>query len=254
MSMNNISGNVYGRLTAIEFSYKKNKMAYWKCRCECGNVVFVQRNHLVSGHTKSCGCLKNKYNITNHRIFKIWCNMIDRCKNPNRKDSNCYFEKGISVCEEWKTYENFEYWSFANGYSNNLTIDRVDSNKDYEPSNCRWITIQEQQRNKCTNVMVTYEGETLCMSDWAKRFGINRATLESRIYDLGYSFEEAIKKKKGSLKTNVIIAYNGKEYTQSEFARLAGCTPQWVCQLCKKGLSAEEIMQKTEKLRKVEGV
>ena len=248
--MNNISGNRYGKLTALEFSYMKNSHPFWKCKCDCGNVTYKDYWHLVDGHTKSCGCLKHKYTIKNKRIFSIWYKMIDRCKNANRKDAKSYYDKGIRVCAEWHTYENFESWSLENGYTDNLTIDRIDSNGNYEPSNCRWITIQEQQKNKCTNVMVTYNGETLCMSDWAKRFGINRVTLESRIYDLGYSFEEAIKKEKGSQKTNVIISYGGNTYTQSGFAKFLGCTPQWIYILRKKGLTPEEIAIKV-KNRKV---
>lgn len=248
--MNDISGNVYGRLTAIGFSYKKNGREYWKCKCSCGNDKYVQYYHLLSGHTKSCGCLKNKHSITNKRIFSIWSNMIDRCKNPNRKDSNCYFEKGIRVCKEWGKYESFESWALQNGYSDNLTIDRINSDGNYEPANCRWITIQEQQRNKCTNAMFTHNGVTKCLTDWADELGINRGTLESRINKLGYSFDEAISKPCGSQKTNVFIEHNGKKYTQAEFARLAKCTPQWIFQLKKKGLSAEQILEKTEKLRR----
>ena len=159
--MNNISGNRYGKLTALEFSYMKDGHPFWKCKCDCGNVTYKNYWHLVDGHTKSCGCLKRKYTIKNKRIFSIWYNMIDRCRNANRKDAKSYYDKGILVCSEWCTYENFESWSLENGYADNLTIDRIDSNGNYEPSNCRWITIQEQQKNKCTNVMVTYNGETL---------------------------------------------------------------------------------------------
>jgi hypothetical protein len=176
--------------------------------------------------------------------------MVDRCNNPNRKDANCYFKKGIRVCEEWKKYENFEKWALHNGYSDILTIDRINSNGNYEPHNCRWITIQEQQRNKCTNAMYTHNGTTKCLTDWADELGINRGTLESRIHKLGYTFEEAISKPLGSQKTNVFIEYKEKMYTQSEFARIANCTPQWIFQLTKRGLNAEQILEKTEKLRR----
>lgn len=248
--MNDISGKVFGRLTAVEYAFTRNKRKYWKCECECGAEVLVQYYHLLNGHTKSCGCLKNKYSISNKRIFSIWSNMVDRCKSPGRKDSHCYFFKGIRVCDEWLKYEAFESWALSNGYAGNLTIDRKDSDGNYEPSNCRWITIQEQQKNKSTNLYFTHDGETKCLSEWAKVFGINRGTLDSRINKLGYSFEDAILKKKGTQKSNVFVYHNGKKYSQAEFAKVANCTPQWVCQLMKRGLSSDEIIEKTKSLRK----
>lgn len=241
-----LTGQRFGRLEVLEYVGNRK----WKCLCDCGKHKIVDARHLKDGHSKSCGCLKIKYQITNKRIFDIWNNMKRRCDNPCDKDSKYYHDKGITYCDEWNMYEEFETWALNNGYSDNLTIDRIDGNLPYCPENCRWITIEEQQRNKSNNAIYEYKGVSKTLSEWAKEFNIPRETLRSRIVKLGYSFEKAISKPYGKQKTNVFIEYNGKQYTQTEFAVLANCTPQWVYQLKKRGLSAEQILEKTEKLRR----
>jgi hypothetical protein len=175
--------------------------------------------------------------------------MKARCDSADRKDSEYYHDKGVGYCEEWAIFENFQSWAISNGYADNLTLDRIDGNLSYSPENCRWITIAEQQRNKSNNSNYEYKGVTKTLSEWAREFGIPRETLRSRIVKLGYPFEEAISKPYGTQKSNVFIEYKGKKYTQVEFAKIANCTPQWICQLSKRGYSAEEIMRKTEKLK-----
>lgn len=190
-----LSGQRFGKLVAIENVGKQNgRESLWKCQCECGKIIVVSIGHLRSGHTKSCGCLKNKHNVSNKRIYTIWKNMIARCGKPNRKDSKYYFLKGITVCQEWHTYKNFEEWALQNGYADGLTIDRINSTGNYEPSNCRWLSIQEQQRNKCNNDWFVHNGEKKCLAEWAEIYGIKQKTLWDRIYKLGYSFEDAVKR------------------------------------------------------------
>lgn len=191
-----------------------------------------------------------KYNILNKRLFQCWWNMKSRCDKDSRKDSKYYHDKGITYCKEWNVYENFQEWALSNGYEDTLTLDRINGNLPYSPDNCRWITLAEQQRNRSNCLLFYFNGETKTLSEWARIYGINRSTLHDRIFKLGYSFEEAIKKKYGEQKSNVFVFYKGQKYTQAEFARFANCTPQWICILMKKGLSPEEIILKTEKLRK----
>ena len=186
-----ITGKTFNRLTVIkDAEYRKSDCL---CRCSCGNEKYINRYKVISGHTKSCGCIYNG-KTKNRRLYDIWSNMIARCSNTDRRDSKYYALKGISVCEEWKNdFFAFEKWAIASGYSSSLTIDRIDSDKDYEPSNCRWITIQEQQRNKKNLLYFTYKGETKCLNEWARIFNIKRQTLHDRIFKLNYSFEDAIK-------------------------------------------------------------
>lgn len=248
MFKNDLTGQKFGRLTVVEYLPDKHK---WLCKCECGNYKEVFTSKLTSLHTKSCGCLKNKYKIAVHRIFSIWTNMLDRCSiNSKRKDVVYYAKKGIKVCEEWKIYENFEKWALENGYAGNLTIDRIDEDKDYEPNNCQWITFAEQQRKKKCNRWFTYNNETKILSDWARERGIPIETLRDRIDRLGYSFEEAINKKPRLNKNSVILTYRGKEMNLTMLAEICGLSVTTVSKHIKQGDSAEQIVELANNLRK----
>lgn len=116
------------------------------------------------------------------RLYNTWCSMRERCKNPHHSDYSRYGGRGIRVCEEWdKDYSIFRDWAMQNGYTDNLTIDRIDNNGNYEPCNCRWVTRREQNRNYSRNHFITYNGETKCLSDWADYFGISRTTVLFRL-------------------------------------------------------------------------
>lgn len=155
--MLDLIGEKYGRLTVVAFDRFQNHKTYWRCACDCGLSTTVSGNNLRSGNTKSCGCLfkekiretgkKNVKHGESHskrsRLYTIWCGMRQRCSNPNREAYRLYGGKGIKVCNEWNDYEAFKLWAINNGYADNLSIDRIDPNKDYCPENCRWITPSE---------------------------------------------------------------------------------------------------------------
>jgi len=186
----------------------------------------------------------------NIRLYKIWSNMKQRCSNKNNQDYKYYQGKGIAYCDDWEKFENFEKWAMNNGYGDNLTLDRINGDLGYSPENCRWISLEEQQRNKSNNYLVTYDGKTQTLSEWAREYGLPRETLRSRIEKLGYSFEEAIKKKYKSQRNNVIVSYNGRSFTQAEFAREIGVTPQCICQRLKRGFTPENIVSILNKSRR----
>lgn len=122
-------------------------------------------------------------------LYNKWCSMKERCLNPNNSHYNRYGGRGIRVCDDWLNFDTFRKWCLSNGYSPGLTIDRIDNNGNYEPSNCRFVTSAVQNRNYSRNHKITHNGKTLCIADWEKETGINRATLLWRIKN-GKSEEE----------------------------------------------------------------
>lgn len=149
-----LTGQRFGRLVALERVGKNNHgVSLWKCKCDCGNECIVSQSGLHSWKTQSCGCLhKETFNGYKHgysktRIYKIWCAMRDRCAREKSSVYKYYGGKGIRVCDEWAdSFMSFREWALANGYNDTLVIDRIDSTKNYCPSNCRWITQAENAR------------------------------------------------------------------------------------------------------------
>lgn len=157
-----------------------SRETYWLCKCECGNFCEVTTNKLKSGHTKSCGCLrrksKTKYdkNNPNHkRLYGIWKGIKTRCFNQNSTEYFDYGGRGITMCDEWRnSFQSFYDWSIENGYVNNLTIDRKDTNGNYEPSNCRWVTMKVQSNNTRKNLLFQINGKTLTMANISEEYCI----------------------------------------------------------------------------------
>lgn len=197
-----ITGQKYGRLTAIKISGKRGRERVWLCQCECGNQVEVTRGKLRSGHTRSCGCLfldmmtqtRTTHGKSKTKFYHMYRTMITRCENPNHKNYADYGGRGISVCNEWRdSFEVFEKWSMGNGWKPGLTIDRIDNNGNYEPENCRWVNHHIQGLNKRNNCLITINGRTQTLQEWANETGINRTTIASRIHRSKWSGEDLIK-------------------------------------------------------------
>lgn len=192
------------RITVIQKSENKKNNdthVYWLCKCDCGRYFIASGKNLRTGKTLSCGCFRkeasSKRNSTHHmskdRLYHIWLSIKARCHNPKLRSYKDYGGRGITVCDEWKyNFENFEKWANENGYSDDLSIDRIDVNGNYEPSNCRWADILTQANNKRNNVYISYKGDTLTLNQWAVKIGINRLTLRYRLYNLKWSVERAL--------------------------------------------------------------
>lgn len=190
-------GERFGKLLVVNRAERESKYVFYECLCDCGNMVVVNSCNLLNGSTQSCGCLARKVRVEVHvthgdsktRLYKIWKGMHYRC-NPCRKEQEPnYAGRGISVCDDWKDYKNFRAWALQNGYDDWLTIDRIDVNGNYEPSNCRWANAVTQCRNKRENLK-TRDGVTL--KEMAEKTGIKYHTIYQRIYKLGWSVEDAV--------------------------------------------------------------
>lgn len=183
----NIIGRRFGRLLVVEnLNVNSHGSKLHRCICDCGNIKDVPISYLKSKHTTSCGCLVRElhttHNLSQSRLYGIHQNMLDRCFRKNELAYRDYGGRGITVCEEWKNdFMSFYNWSMENGYSDELTIDRIDNNGNYEPSNCRWATKAQQARNTRKNVYFTYNGITKTISEWARDFGIPLTTFRRRI-------------------------------------------------------------------------
>ena len=186
-----IAEQSYNRLTAIEKTEPgKRGQTRWIFKCECGNTRIVDAIDVKKGKTKSCGCLQPLMAIKTHtvhgmcgtRIYTTYDDMKQRCRNKNHKNFANYGGRGITVCDEWvNSPQAFFEWALANGYTDELTIDRIENNKGYCPSNCRWATMTEQSRNKRSNVLITIENQIKTLTEWSLEFGTNRITAAIRI-------------------------------------------------------------------------
>ena len=202
-----LTGMKFGRLTVIKQDGKyKNGARLWLCKCDCGNEKHVAGTHLLSGKIRSCGCFlsettvkRNKVEKVRHgkrntRIYHTWRSVKDRCLNPNIKAYPRYGGRGIMICEEWKNdFQAFYDWSMANGYADDLTLDREDVNGNYEPDNCRWVSMKKQANNRRSNVQLTYNGETKTLSEWADYLDIPYSRIEKR-YSAGMPIEKILYK------------------------------------------------------------
>ena len=180
-----LTGQRFGRLTVLEFVPNNKPHSYWRCRCDCGNITIVSRKCLIGEETQSCGCLFmeycTKHKQSNTRIYRIWSGIKERCYNPNKNEFKSYGGRGIKMCLEWKDdFETFYDWAMANGYSVELSIDRIDVNGNYEPNNCRWADAKTQGGNLRKNIIVTYRSEKVCLSEAARRANISKETLKAR--------------------------------------------------------------------------
>lgn len=194
----------FNRLTVIKRIENHNNRIYYLCQCDCGNYIKVMGKNLKNNNTKSCGCLQKEkvgnlnktHNLSNSRIYKLWLGIKKRCYNSKSKSYLGYGSRGIIMYDEWlNDFMSFYNWSMSNGYKEDLSIDRIDVNGNYEPNNCRWVTQKEQCNNRSNNHLINYNGETYTLSEWSNKLNINRGTLNSRINKLKWTVEKAFTQK-----------------------------------------------------------
>lgn len=198
--MRDLTGQRFGRLIVLEFDHKKdcNKGAnyYWKCLCDCGKEKIIPSSSLRSGATQSCGCLCKERHHLKHKMWKskiygVWNGMKQRCTNPNCREYKNYGARGIEICEEWNDSKNFIDWALANGYQEGLSIDRIDYDGNYEPSNCRWSDAITQANNTRRNKVITINGEKHSVAEWSRINQIPYSYVYKRIA-IGWDYERAL--------------------------------------------------------------
>lgn len=199
-----LTGQRFGELEVISRSGSdKHRRSLWNCHCDCGADVVVPGSQLRGGQSKSCGhrqrtffvkngYCENRHGMSKTRLYDEWSSMKYRCHTESSKDYPDYGERGIYVCDEWRnSFESFRDWALANGYQDDLSIDRKDNDGPYCPENCRWATIKQQAYNKRTTVYITYNGVTRTVAEWAAITGIKSRTIAARLRK-GWSPERAL--------------------------------------------------------------
>lgn len=204
MKYEDLTGRKFHRLEVISNAgTNKHGAQMWNCLCECGSFTCVPSQNLKSGNTKSCGCWKRNtvktasitHGQAQTRIYRIWNNMKQRCQNPNIPQYKQYGARGIRVCEEWQQFEPFFQWATANGYTEHLSIDRINNDGDYAPDNCRWATSKEQAHNTRRSLHVTIGDESKTVEQLAAESGLNPKTIYKRYSngERGYDLIRPIK-------------------------------------------------------------
>lgn len=193
-----ITGNKYGRLTVLSENGRISNQVAWLCKCDCGNETTVASNHLRTGHTKSCGCSwadfvpHNKtHGMAGSPEFKTWVHMRQRCDNPKDRSYRHYGGRGIITCERWETFEHF-LEDMGLRPSPRHSIDRIDVNGGYEPSNCRWALPKVQANNTRSNRYITIEEKTKTLSEWCDYYGVVPASVVGRRLKRGWEVKQAL--------------------------------------------------------------
>lgn len=204
-----LSGQRFGKLVVVEYTGKRTEPghnAIWLCKCDCGKTIEVRGSNLTTTRRpqKSCGCyVKEKARLVNtthggthERLYGVWMGMRRRCYDPKIKDYGRYGGRGIKVCEEWKDYSNFRKWAFDSNYDQyadfqKCTLDRIDPDGNYEPDNCRWVDITEQENNRRNSTKIEYQGKTQTVSMWERELGMKHGLLRDRL-KRGWDVERAI--------------------------------------------------------------
>lgn len=256
-----LTGRKFCRLTPIKLSQEKSDghHAFWECQCDCGNTIIVRKDSLLSGHTKSCGCLQNErfmddyeetQGMKNTKLYKCWSGIKQRCLNPNDSNYQNYGGRGITICDEWRNnFTAFYKWAISHGYADDLSIDRIDVNGNYEPSNCRWADKETQDYNKRETQKVLIDGKWKTLLEISREYGIPLTTVRNRYRKYiknEFTLEEFLTKGKlVNLPNNSIyITVDGVTHTASEWERETGVCRKTILNRYRKGIRKKEELFK----------
>lgn len=201
MTAKDMTGQRFGRLAVLGRAPNgRGRQAHWLCRCDCGVELVANGSNLRRENTKSCGCLqsewakKNKaiHRMSKTKIYRIWSSMIERCQSPTCPTFEHYGGRGITVCQRWR--DSFSaFYQDVGDPPPKYTLERIDNDGHYEPGNVRWATRKEQARNRRGNHLITFNGETKCIAEWAEIYNIPQRRLFARL-DAGWDVLSALTK------------------------------------------------------------
>ncbi len=247
-----ITGMKFGHLHVQGVDHKFNGKVYYKCLCDCGKEIVVLGNSLKRGATHSCGCARSQaiskkirtHGESSTRLFRVWTGMKNRCYNKNEPSYQNYGARGIGVCSEWlNSYEAFRDWALANGYDENApygecTLDRIDTNGDYYPGNCRWADLTVQANNKTTSHFIDFRGERHTIAEWSKILGIPKHIIDTGLRS-GKPFSEIIELPHIR---RTYITLGGKTLSISAWEREMNLAQKTISRRLKQGWSAEDAI------------
>lgn len=248
MRHKDLTGIVFGRLTAIKRVYKNGeKRTIWACKCSCGKTTEVWSYSLIRGNTRSCGCIRVeksrgmlfKHGLSSHDLFTVWVNMRRRCEDAKDKSYPRYGGRGITVCDRWSEFMNF-FNDVASGYSKGMSIDRIDNDGPYSPDNCKWSTSLQQARNKQNTIRIDSPWGHIPIKEASELSGIPYKRLFNR-HKAGWSTDRIFNlpaHQKGGKKEDIHILENGK--TVVEMAREHGLDPSTVLNRIRRGWPKEK--------------
>ena len=201
--LEDLTGKIFDRLTVVAKAPSRGRLTYWSCVCQCGGTLEVQSVHLKRGDTSSCGCLRKELTAEKNRTHGatgtfehgVWRSMKNRCYTKSHKDYAIYGGRGITICQRWlDSFENF-LADMGPAPTHGHSIERRDTNGNYEPGNCSWATPVEQANNRRNTIMLEWNGRCQSMADWARELEINYYTLKQRLRN-GWTTAEALSGKR----------------------------------------------------------
>lgn len=246
-----LKGERYGRWTVLEV-LDERVMGRSLCKCDCGTTREVTNHHLLTGASRSCGCIAadkaraGKYGTTHGlshtRLFTVWVDMLQRCYNKNCSAYKHYGQRGITVCDEWHDFANFHSWAMASGYDENApkgqcTLDRINVDEGYSPENCRWADLYQQANNRSDTVYYLVNGERLTTPQIARKYGVSESTIRQRVIR-GWTIEEAInapigtrsaERDKNCGKNRAVVAFDADGNIVGRFASVVEAASEYGC-------------------------
>jgi len=195
--LRDLTGQRFGAWMVLRRIKVPSRFTAWLCRCDCGTEKPVNAQHLYEGISRSCGCLginpdaKVTHGKSKTKVYRVWADMLQRCQNPKSCNYKFYGARGIKVCDRWQDFENF-LADMGERPTEHHSIERIEVNGNYEPGNCRWATRKEQYRNRRNNRLITFQGKTLTLGDWAAEIGLSSNSLSSRINTHKWPIEKAL--------------------------------------------------------------